>query len=148
LVPFILLFNGYRDSFPRVKQEEHRINHSPLSRTEAKNEWNCTSALPVHLYGMDWDKFTFTRHKLQHSSFYSLLDYWAVGLDLYRVKRVFSSPKHADSRDRRVSPWRVEIGVKWEGCEFHQSLPVLWLKTCGANPPIHLPIHHHGMTLN
>ena len=75
LVPFILLFNRYQGSFPGVKQEEHHISHSPLSRTEFKNEWNCTYALPVHIYGMDWDKFTFSQHKLQHSYFYSLLDY-------------------------------------------------------------------------
>jgi hypothetical protein len=32
LVPFILLINGYRGSFPGVNQEKHHINHSPLSR--------------------------------------------------------------------------------------------------------------------
>jgi hypothetical protein len=62
LVPFILLINRYRCSFPGVNQEEHHINHSPLSMTEVKNEWNSTSAHPVHLHGMDWDKFTFTQH--------------------------------------------------------------------------------------
>jgi hypothetical protein len=63
LVPFILLFSGYQGSFQGVRQEEYHINHSRLSRTEVKSEWNCTSALPLHLYDMDWDKFTFTQHK-------------------------------------------------------------------------------------
>lgn len=53
-----------------------------------------------------------------------------------------------DSGNWELSPWRVEMGLKWEGCEVDQSLPVLRLKTCGTNPPIHLPIHHNGMTLN
>ena len=53
-----------------------------------------------------------------------------------------------DSGDWGVSPWRVERGLKWQGCEVDQSLPVLRLKTCGTKPPIHSPIHHHGMTLN
>jgi hypothetical protein len=35
-----------------------------------------------------------------------------------------------DSGDRRVSTWRVEMGLKWEECEIDQSLPVLRLKTC------------------
>ena len=52
------------------------------------------------------------------------------------------------SRDWGLSPWRVEMGLKWEGREVDQSLPVLRLKTCGTKPPIHLPIHQHRRQLS
>jgi hypothetical protein len=40
------------------------------------------------------------------------------------------------------------MGLKWQGCEFDQSLPVLSIQTCGNKPPIHLTIHHQGTTFN
>ena len=69
---------------------------------------------------------------------------------IFTASRGFSLLQNmqTDSGDWELSPQRVEMGLEWEGCEVDQSLPVLRLKTCGTKPPIHLPIHHHGMTLN
>lgn len=40
------LFGGYQDSSLRVKRVVLEVDHSPLSSSEIKNEWNCTSAAP------------------------------------------------------------------------------------------------------
>jgi hypothetical protein len=36
------LFQWVLGSFPRVKRPELEVDHSPLSKAEAKNEWNYT----------------------------------------------------------------------------------------------------------
>jgi len=36
-----------------------KVNHSPPSSTEVKNEWSYTSTPPICLHGMDREKFAF-----------------------------------------------------------------------------------------
>lgn len=43
-----------------VKRVGRETEYSTASRPEGKNEWNCTSADPIHLYGVHRDTFTFT----------------------------------------------------------------------------------------
>jgi hypothetical protein len=50
--PLIFLFREYWGSFPRVKQLEHAVNHSPPSTARIKNEWSHFSVPPVYLHGM------------------------------------------------------------------------------------------------
>ena len=45
--------NVYRGSFPGAKRPGCEVEHSPPSRTEVKNEWSYTSALPIRLHGGD-----------------------------------------------------------------------------------------------
>ena len=54
-----LLFSGYQASFPRLKWPGCEVNHSPPFSAKCKNEWSCTSALPLCLHGMDRENFTF-----------------------------------------------------------------------------------------
>jgi hypothetical protein len=49
----ILLFGGYRGSFPDIKRPGREVNHKPPSSTEVKNGWSCTSALPIYLHGVE-----------------------------------------------------------------------------------------------
>jgi hypothetical protein len=46
-------FEGYRSSFPGVKQPERDADHLPLSTADFKSEWSYTSAPPVCLNGTD-----------------------------------------------------------------------------------------------
>ena len=59
-IPPSLLFIGYRNPLSGVKRPGREMNHSPTSSAEGKNGWSYTSAPPVCLYGVDWEKFTFT----------------------------------------------------------------------------------------
>jgi hypothetical protein len=43
---------------PWVKRPRRKVNHSPSSSAEARNEWSCTSAPPLYLHGVDEDNFT------------------------------------------------------------------------------------------
>jgi hypothetical protein len=47
------------DSFPGVKRPGRQVYHSPPASTEVKDEWSCTSAVPVCLHGVDRYSFTF-----------------------------------------------------------------------------------------
>jgi hypothetical protein len=49
----ILLFGGYRGSFPQVKRPGREVNNKPPSSTEVKIWWSCTSALPIYLHGVE-----------------------------------------------------------------------------------------------
>jgi hypothetical protein len=42
-----------------INQPQHEANHSPPSSLEVKNEWSCTSASPICLYGIHRDNITF-----------------------------------------------------------------------------------------
>jgi hypothetical protein len=53
-------FNWASVFFPGIKQLELEGNHSSPSNAEVKTEWSCTSAVPIHLHGVDRDSFTFT----------------------------------------------------------------------------------------
>jgi hypothetical protein len=57
----VLLFNGYRFPFPRVKRNWRGVYHSPPYIAEVKNEWSCTSISPICLYGAQRDKFFFNK---------------------------------------------------------------------------------------
>ena len=62
--PPILLFSGYRGSFPGVKLSGREVHHLSYI-AEVKNEWSCTSASSICLRGMDRDNFTiFTFHHI------------------------------------------------------------------------------------
>jgi hypothetical protein len=54
-----LLSNGYWVSFPGVSKLKCEVDHSSPSSAEVKNEYSYTSTLPVCLYGVERDKFTF-----------------------------------------------------------------------------------------
>lgn len=43
--------------FPAVKRTRYKVNSSPLSNTEVKNEWSCASTPTIHLHGVDGDTF-------------------------------------------------------------------------------------------
>jgi len=58
--PTSLLLNGYRVSFPRVKQPRSEANHSPLSSDQVKNKWSYTSTPLICLLGVDRKNFTLT----------------------------------------------------------------------------------------
>jgi hypothetical protein len=49
------LFKGYTGSYLEVKRLEG--DHSPPSIANVKHEWNCTSAPPIFLHGVDRNKF-------------------------------------------------------------------------------------------
>ena len=51
--------SGYRRSFLLVKRPGRDVNHSPSSSTKVKNEWSCSTAVPVGPYGVDGGSFTF-----------------------------------------------------------------------------------------
>ena len=50
------LFNGCRSSF---SVPGPKLDHSPPSRAEDKNEWSDTSTLPIRLHSVDRDSFAF-----------------------------------------------------------------------------------------
>jgi hypothetical protein len=50
------MLNWYRGSLPVVKPLGREDKPSPPSSTEAKNEWNYTSAPPICLRGVDREK--------------------------------------------------------------------------------------------
>lgn len=52
-----LLFNGCLGSFPGIKLPGRDFDHAPPCRAEVKNEWIYTSALPIHLHGLEREKF-------------------------------------------------------------------------------------------
>jgi hypothetical protein len=54
-----LFFNEYQGSFPDVNQPEREVDHSNPSGAEVKKEWSYTSTPPIHLHGVDREKFTF-----------------------------------------------------------------------------------------
>lgn len=68
LQPFSLLYQGYRDSFPRVKGEESDVDYSPAFTAEDKNEWIWTSEPPIRLNGVNR---------------YSLAFYLTLGLNVH-----------------------------------------------------------------
>ena len=53
-----LLFNGCLGSFPGVKLPGRDFDHSPPHCAEVKNEWVCTSALPIRLHGFERENST------------------------------------------------------------------------------------------
>jgi hypothetical protein len=59
-----LLFNGHRASIPGGERPGHEVYPSPLSHTEATNEWSYTSIPSTCLNGVERNKkftlFTFT----------------------------------------------------------------------------------------
>ena len=58
---FSLLFGWYRGSFPGVQRPGRRVDHSPPSSPQVKNEWSYTSVTPISLHGVNRDDFTFLR---------------------------------------------------------------------------------------
>ena len=74
----------------RVKRPGRKVDLSPPSSAEVKNEWKYTSSPSIRLNGVDKDSFTlftFLLHIL--SSLFSDLTS-AVHIDLYRLSRHFS----------------------------------------------------------
>jgi hypothetical protein len=55
--PLSLLFSGYRGSLSRVKRPWREVDHSRPSSAEVRNEWSCTSTLPICLHGVDREKY-------------------------------------------------------------------------------------------
>jgi hypothetical protein len=53
------LVDEYHGPFLGVRRRKRAAYHSPPSGTEVKNDWSYTSALPICLYVVDRDKFTF-----------------------------------------------------------------------------------------
>jgi len=51
---------GYGGSFPGLKRPERKVDHSPPSSTEGKNDWSYTSSPTIRLHGVEGDKFTYT----------------------------------------------------------------------------------------
>ena len=43
---------------PGVKRPRCKVNHSPPSSAEDRNEWSCTCAPPLCLHGVGEDNFT------------------------------------------------------------------------------------------
>jgi len=55
-----LLFHGYWFFPPSgVKRTVRRVEHSPPSNAEVKNEWSCASTTFVYLYVLTTEKFSF-----------------------------------------------------------------------------------------
>ena len=50
--PLNLLFNGCRFFFLGVSRPDCEVGHSPLSSSQVKTEWSCTSASPAYLRGV------------------------------------------------------------------------------------------------
>ena len=46
------MFNGYGGFSPGIKRPEREVNQSLQSSAEVKNEWSCTSAVPIRLRGV------------------------------------------------------------------------------------------------
>jgi hypothetical protein len=55
-----IISSGYRGSFPGVKLPRRDFDHPSPSVTDAKNEWSCTSAPPIHFHGANRHNFIFT----------------------------------------------------------------------------------------
>ena len=51
--PPSLQFSEYRGSFPGVKLLELEVDHCPPPSAEVKNNWCCTSACTIFLYGVE-----------------------------------------------------------------------------------------------
>ena len=45
-------------SFPEVKLQRREVDHQPPSSAAVQNEWSYNYAPPIHLHGVDRDKFT------------------------------------------------------------------------------------------
>jgi hypothetical protein len=59
--PLGLPFYGYGEAFsPGVKRQGRKAYHSSPSVAEVKNEWGCTSTLPICFHGVRKETFTFT----------------------------------------------------------------------------------------
>jgi hypothetical protein len=56
-----------RRSVSGVKQRERKVNHSPPSSVEVKNEWSYTFTPPLRLHGLDRDNFTVLALTFVHS---------------------------------------------------------------------------------
>jgi hypothetical protein len=52
LLQYSLLFNGYRSTFPEVKQPRRDTDHSAPSIVEVKDEYSYTSTTFVCFYGV------------------------------------------------------------------------------------------------
>jgi hypothetical protein len=52
LVPTVVLDNGHRFRSAEAKWSKREVDHSPLSSSEGKNEWNYTSS-PLYVF-MAW----------------------------------------------------------------------------------------------
>jgi hypothetical protein len=57
--PLSLPFIGYRVIFWQQRGWGVKVNHSPPSNAEVKNEWSYTSTHPICLHGADREKFAF-----------------------------------------------------------------------------------------
>jgi hypothetical protein len=68
--------NEYGCCFLELKRPWHDVEHSPLSSTEAKNEWIYTFTSPVRLHGVDKENFTFYQAEMSGEFHFS------VGLQL------------------------------------------------------------------
>jgi hypothetical protein len=53
-----LLLKWCRSYFPEVKQPERKVDHSPPSSAEVKNEWSYTFTSLIYIYGIDRDNFS------------------------------------------------------------------------------------------
>jgi hypothetical protein len=53
-------FDGYWDSFPRIKRPERDIDHLPPSTADVKIEWSYASTPPICLHGVKRDSIPFT----------------------------------------------------------------------------------------
>ena len=62
--PPSLLFNGYRDSVPGVKQPARDVDSSHPSSTQVKNEWNYATTSLIRLRGMKRENFAFYVSKI------------------------------------------------------------------------------------
>jgi hypothetical protein len=59
LGPSSLLFSGFLGSFRGRKLSECDFDHLTSSDAEDKNEWSYTHTPPIHLHGVDMDRYTF-----------------------------------------------------------------------------------------
>jgi hypothetical protein len=65
--------------FPWLKWLGHKVDDSPPSSAEVKNEWICTSALPICFHIVNRDNYTClhnTPHALQHVLTHKVITSW------------------------------------------------------------------------
>jgi len=83
--PHSLLFNGYWGSFLGVKQSGCKVNHSPPSSAEVKNEWSYTSARPRCRHGVvDREICTFLTVKWKMRNFRPTMTFVHIAPEMKR----------------------------------------------------------------
>jgi len=58
------MFVTYWGSPPGVKRPERKVNHSPPSTIEVKNEWSSTSSLPISIHVVERENFKFVPSRM------------------------------------------------------------------------------------